>query len=80
TGIFIAYEGALVTGHKCNILIPSLHVDTEIRIVRRQDDDSGYGCEFVKLKPKEEDEILQYLFKRQVEEREIMKRRKDNSE
>ena len=80
TGIFIAYEGALVTGHKCNIFVPSLHVDTEIRIVRRQDDNSGYGCEFVKLKPKEEDEILQYLFKRQLEEREIMKRRKENSE
>ena len=72
TGIFIAYEGTLVTGHKCNILIPSLHVDTEIY--------SGYGCEFIKLKPKEEDEILQYLFKRQLEEREIMQRRKDNSE
>ncbi len=79
TGIFIAYEGELVYGHKCNIIIPSLHVDTEIRIVRRQDDNSGYGCEFTKLKPREEEEILQYLFKRQVEERDIMMKRKNNS-
>lgn len=80
TGIFMAYEGNLVLGHKCNILIPSLHIDTEIRIVRRQDDNSGYGCEFVKLKPKEEDEILQYLFKRQLEEREIMQKRRNSVE
>ena len=78
TGVFIIYEGELVFGRKCGILIPSLHIDTEIRVVRRQDDNSGYGCEFVKLNQKEEEEILQYLFKRQLEEREIMNRRKNN--
>lgn len=76
TGIFITYEDTLVCGHKCNILIPSLHIDAEIRIVRQQEDNSGYGCEFIKLNAREEEEILQYLFKRQVEEREIMKKRR----
>ena len=70
----------MTNGRKCGILIPSLHIDTEIRVVRRQDDNSGYGCEFVKLNQKEEEEILppaellkQYFEKRAALDHEIDK-------
>lgn len=76
TGVFIFFDKELTIGHKCGIFIESLGVDAKIRIVRQHEDKSGYGCEFVELSPKHEDAIAKYLFQRQIEERDIMKRRK----
>ena len=70
-GIFVETKEFIAIGTVCEIEIKALDINLETRICihRRQDDESGYGCIFLKLNANQEDAIMKHVFQKQIEER-----------